>query len=473
MIASDSLLGALEERFRARSESDSSGLLLLAENREALTARLAAIDAARHSLDMQYYLWFGDASGMLMLEAVLEAADRGVLVRVLIDDLQHVGADNGFSSIAAHPNVDLRVFNPFEARGSRLLGRFFEFLSRIDRLNSRMHNKLLVADDRVAICGGRNLGDAYFGLSREHNFHDYDLLGVGEVARQLTLVFETYWQSPSAESSAVEARSAGRFERRRRRLERRIAGAPELAQFRRQRADFPVWIDALAERLVEGRTRAIYDRPGTESVTDVSSATGIRSALSGVRSQLLLENAYWLPSVETLAFLGDMEARGVEVRFLTNSLASHDVPAVNGAYKRWRSGVIEAGIELFELREDGALKTLQETRPRRSQFVALHSKVFVIDRRIVYVGSHNLDPRSNRLNTELGLLVESEALAKELADLIERDMRPENSWQVKLGERGRLYWQAGERRLTRQPARGLGQRLWDVFLGLLPIEDQL
>ena len=468
-------LAEVERTFRARVGDERSGFQLLDWNGDALRWRLALIDSATSSLDLQYYLWYGDASGNLLAEAVLRAADRGVRVRVLVDDLLSSGEkDLVFAAANAHPNVEIRLFNPWQTRSGGPLSRGVEFLGRMDRLNSRMHNKLVVADNRVAICGGRNLGDHYFGLAHRYNFHDLDLLAVGPAARKLSKAFDTYWNTaPVVVAGKLAEGSVEELERLREENRRSLAAAQDLSGFPRGRSDWSEELRELPATLHPGTARPVYDVPGTETVANGSSRAGILQAIDEARQEILVENAYWVPNEASIAYLRELDERGVRVRFLTNSLASHDVPAVNGGYKKWRKPILEAGVELYELRHDAAVKARQDTPPVESEFLGLHAKTFVVDRKVAYVGSHNFDPRSHEINTELGLLVESPGLAQALAQRIESDMRGENSWRVELDDQGKLFWQAGDVRVERQPARNGWQRFQDAIFGILPIEKQL
>jgi putative cardiolipin synthase len=468
-------LAELERAVRARVGDERSGFRLLDWNGDALRWRLALIDGATRSLDLQYYLWYGDASGSLLSEAVLRAADRGVRVRVLVDDLMSSGEEDLVSAAAnAHPNVELRLFNPWRRRSGGPLSRGLEFLARMDRLNSRMHNKLTVADNRVAICGGRNLGDHYFGLDHRYSFHDLDVLAVGPAARKLSEAFDVYWNAaPVAAAGTLAEGSSEQLEQLREENREWLEEAHELSGLPRGPQDWSEPLRALPAKLHAGTARPVYDLPGSDTIADGSSRAGILQAIDGAREEILVENAYWIPNESSIAYLYELEERGVRVRFLTNSLASHDVPAVNGGYKKWRKPVLEAGVELYELRHDAAVKARQDTPPVESEFLGLHAKTFVVDRKVAYVGSHNFDPRSHEINTELGLLVESPGLARALAQRIEADMQSDNSWRVELDEDGKLFWKAGDLRVERQPARGGWQRFQDAIFGILPIENQL
>ncbi len=448
--------------------------MLLDRNEEALRWRLALADDAVAWLDLQYYLWYRDDAGRLLLEAVLRAADRGVRVRILVDDLLFFGRDRNLRAVDAHPNVQVRLANPWRLREGAL-GRLVEFLSRMGRLNHRMHNKAMIADGRVAIVGGRNLGDAYFGLSEHSNFHDLDLLAVGPIVRELAEAFGRYWNSElvvEAEALPSET-SRDALDGIREKIRSELRASSRLERFPQERADWSERLASLPGRLDAGSAKIIVDAPSLHAQREGESYRSLLEALSAARREVLVENAYWVPSEGGLAVLDEYQRRGVRLRVLTNSLASHDVPAVNSAYKKWRSTIVDRGVELYEIRHDAAIKSMQDTSPVESRFLGLHSKAFVVDGETVYVGSHNFDPRSAALNTELGMLVRSAGLAAKLKRIFERDVLPSNAWRVRRDEEGALVWESEAARVKRQPARSSWQRLQDAFLGILPIEDQL
>ncbi|MDJ0851660.1 MAG: phospholipase D family protein [Myxococcota bacterium] len=462
------------DRDRRQRLGSQSGFLLLDRNEDALRWRIALADSAVRSLDLQYYLWYPDSSGALLSAAVLRAADRGVRVRLLVDDLLYFGRDRKIAALDGHPHVDVRLYNPWREREAAG-GRLVEFLSQRGRLNSRMHNKLMIADGRVAICGGRNIGDHYFGLGKDYNFHDLDLLGVGPVAGKLSQAFDVFWNSgvvAAGENLGEEDPALLAQLRTEQVLE--LSNDPQLERFPRSGSDWSEALGALPAKLHGGSAEPAYDRPGEPGETDQGSVRQQREAVLQAREELLFENAYWVPRESSFENIRELWTdRGIRVVVVTNSLASHDVPAVNSEYKKWRRAALESGVELYEIRHDAAVKAKQDTPPVESEFLGLHVKAFVVDREIVYVGSHNLDPRSRDINTELGVLVRSPGLARELAALIEQDMRGENSWSVQLDEDGDLVWQSSDARVTRQPARNTWQRIMDGFMGILPLEDQL
>jgi putative cardiolipin synthase len=472
-----SAFAAIEEAIAIRHGAEVSGFRLLQANREALAWRLAAIDLASHSLDLQYYVWFGDKAGQLLMARVVAAADRGVKVRILFDDLNtmlhdmtHIELrDATLARINRHPNIEIRVFNAWRERG--LLGRAAESLWDFERLNRRMHNKQMVADNRLAILGGRNIGDEYFGLNAAFNFHDLDVLGVGPVARQASAVFDRYWNSvwvrriagaaaadDPAPPSAADLEALARLEgdaRSRVILAGQRSWAPELA--------------ALESSLQPGRSVVHADSPSRAATVRNHMPEAFRAVLLSARREVLIVNAYIIPDAVFVDDLRALAARGVTVRVLTNSLASHDVPAVNSHYETWRVPLLRAGVQLHELRPDAAVQSqLVDTPPVRGRFVGLHTKAMVIDRQRSFIGSMNLDPRSEVINSEMGILIESAPLAGALAAEMERDMGGANAWRIELDAEERPRWTSDAGTLNRQPARNAWQRLENLFFKLFP-----
>ena len=474
-------LADAEAALQARVGAELSGFHLLDHNADSLRWRLALIDSSRHSLDLQYYVWWGDESGALLMSRVIAAADRGVRVRLIVDDLSTnllVEApdrlsDAGAARIDAHPNIEVRLFNPWRQR--TLVGQVFESIANLERVNQRMHNKLLVADNRATIIGGRNVGNVYFGLSREFGFRDLDTLGLGPVARQASEVFDRFWNSehvvPASEldttATEAELRQAFAGIADRLRASRRLVGFPLEPQ------DWPDALHGLVQGMHAGTSSVLADSPGMEEEVINVMPAAIRQLLEQAQRDVTIANAYIVPGQEAIDWLREQAARGVRYRILTNSLASHDVPAVNAHYKQWRRALIDAGVELYEMKPDAAVQQLVvDTPPVEAAFMGLHSKVMVIDGARVFIGSLNLDPRSWQLNSEMGVIVESAGLAAELLAAIERDMLPENAWRVTSDgdEDGDVVWTAGDEVLHRQPARHFWQRVEDVFFMLLPKE---
>jgi putative cardiolipin synthase len=472
----DGPLAAVESALQQRSGPGESGFHLLDSNEQGLRWRLALIDSARHSLDLQYYVWWGDESGDLLMSRVIEAADRGVKVRLILDDLstmledeQHLRLrDVPAAAIDSHPNIEVRLFNAWRSR--EIAGRALETLERMERINHRMHNKLLVADNRAAVIGGRNIGNEYFGLSPEFNFRDLDVLGIGPVARQASAVFDRFWNSAwvlEAEVLGVEV-APDELRRHHDRLRAGLAESQVLTRFPAGPQDWRASLDALPARMHLGSSRVHTDTPD-DGVVNHHMPQAIRNLLASADREVLITNAYVIPDQRWLQQVGEEIAGGVRFRLLTNSLASHDVPAVNSHYKQWRAHLLQAGVELHELRHDAALQsTLADTPPVVAEFVGLHVKAAVVDRERVFIGSMNLDPRSADINSEMGVVIESPALAAELAQRMEHDMAPENAWRLQLDDAGRVRWAGPDRVLTRQPARSFWQRVEDVVFMAFP-----
>jgi putative cardiolipin synthase len=442
-------------------------LRLLDGSFDALAWRLALIDSAESSIDIQTYLWYPDVSGRLIFERAILAARRGVRIRLIIDDLLTAGQDQLMANLQSQPNIELRLFNPWKKR--RIGGRTGQMIAEMERMNTRMHNKLMIVDGSATILGGRNIGDHYFGLSHVYNFRDLDVLAFGHLARQTGEMFDEFWNSEwvvSAENLTTDPdpalADAGWSE-----LQAENRAAEELEAFPREPQDWSSDLRALEHELHIGTSEGVYDRIAGEAI-EQTMVSRMGFLFERAEQELLITNAYIIPSQRGIDLLSEIAARGVEVRILTNSLASHDVPAVNSHYQRWRDDFINAGADLFELRADADLQSIVDVAPVQGEFVGLHTKAAVIDRRHVFVGSMNLDPRSININTEMGVIIDSPALGRELAELMLRDMDGENAWQVLLDERGKPYWVNSDETVSRQPSRGGMQRVMNAIFRVVP-----
>ncbi len=456
----------LEATFSAKHGSRKSGFLLLYDSGESLRQRLMVIDEARYSLDIKYFLWYADDIGELILKRAMDAASRGVRVRLIADDILLLSEDEQIAVIDAHPNVEVRLFNPWRQYASR---RKEKAAQTAERFSYRMHNKLIVADNRIAILGGRNLGNEYFGLNSTFNFLDLDVLGVGPVARDSSKLFDHFWNSP-----LVVPASAFDYDRPEELPEEteyadleRLKKSERLRYIPVERQNWDETLKSFVQRLYPGTSEVVYDTLEEDAISQ-KMATIIPEFHNTANNELLLTNAYLIPNENMMKTARDLVQKGVKIRILTNSLASQDVPAVNSHYGPWRKPILDAGIELYELRPDAAIKTKVDTPPVVSGFIGLHMKASVVDRSRVYIGSFNLDPRARDFNTEMGVLIDSPELAGKLVQLAEELMLPENSWQVKRDDQGKLIWQSGEDIRTRQPAQSFWQRVMDLFFKLFP-----
>jgi cardiolipin synthase C len=467
-----------------------SGLHPLPSGMDALAARAALAEAAQHTLDLQYYILRSDTTTQLLMARVLRAAQRGVRVRLLVDDLDAAGKDLDLASLAAFANIEVRVFNPFASRGVFGLSQVLEFIGSAQRLNRRMHNKLWVADNAMAVIGGRNLGDEYFDASGDVNFSDLDLLVAGPAVAQISRSFDTYWNSewavpiqafvPTMPDTAARAR----FEQG---LRERVE------QFRETDYAQALREGKLGGALRSGRialtlapVEVFADEPGkvAETQTPESSAslfaTRIRPMVAQARRELILISPYFIPSDEGIAALGAVANRGVRVRVLTNSLASADVvPLAQAGYARRRERLLAAGIELHEMRPERLEST--RTRLAKSSGAYLHTKAIVIDRQHVVVGSMNLDPRSRLSNTEIGLLARSSELGAGIGRLFDDAVTPARAFRVQIaraqGQAPRLQWTTEENgrevRYDREPLVGFWRSWFAWLLGAVAPEELL
>jgi putative cardiolipin synthase len=464
-----------------------SAVYPLGSGLDAFAARLVLIERAQRAIDFQYYILHRDVTGEIIMSRLLAAADRGVRVRVLVDDVGSGGVDDWLPALAVHPNVEVRYFNPFARGAWPGLARFFDGIARAGRINHRMHNKLLTADGAAAVVGGRNIGDEYFDAAESVNFADLDLLAAGPVLTALGESFDLYWNSPYA--IAPEAWS--RLQRTDEDLEalRAEFDAHAATQAESKYVD-RVSGTKLLQELAEGRasshwakTTAVADLPSKidapdDEVEQTLLIKRMAPLLPAPQRELIVVSAYFVPGERGVEHLVGLARAGVRVAVLTNSLAATDVTAVHAGYERYRDDLLEGGVELYEFKPSGsAVDEAHASGHFGSSGASLHAKTFIYDRKRVFVGSLNLDPRSVDLNTELGLVVESEELAQAVAAGFERGISSELSWRVSLDADGDLVWDSTDAGVpvhhTSEPDASCWRRFCVWFLGWLPIESQL
>lgn len=462
----------IERNTTAAGEVGGSHIVSLGRPADGLLARLALIDQAERNLDLQYYLWASDAVGYLLLNRLLAAADRGVRVRILVDDLKLREPTRSVAALCQHPNLEIRLFNPWRHRSSRV-AQAFEFIQRFQVLDRRMHNKLLVEDDRRAIFGGRNIAVEHFGLGKTFNLVDHDLLLTGDEAADLTHVFETYWESAvSATDAAFDASvSAGGLTATRafisQELEKRT---PILSPVLHEEDKWNHRSTLAAKPITKGAVRFAADAPDVSQESQHTQVLeALRKTVNTAQRDLVVATPFFVPSELDVEWYQRIIDRGVRIRVLTNSLASNQGTISNAGLKKQRLAMVKAGIELHELRTDAADKPEWETPTRVARYLGLHAKLYIVDHERVFLGSVNLDPRSKYINTEIGALIDHAEFAEEAADGVIRLMALDNAWRVEIGSDGRLRWHSSTGTLRRQPARGMGQRLADTVFGLLPI----
>ncbi|WP_443218152.1 phospholipase D family protein [Pseudomonas sp. Gutcm_11s] len=485
--AAASPFGRQLQTLAARHEGR-SGFRLLPASDEAFAARAELIRAAQGSLDLQYYIVHDGLSTRTLFDELLSAADRGVRVRLLLDDTSSDGRDYEIALLAAHPNIQVRVFNPLHlgrATGvTRTLGRALN----LGQQHRRMHNKLWLADGAAAIVGGRNLGDEYFDAEPSRNFTDIDLLAVGPVAEQLAHGFDQYWNSALSkpiQQFLYRAPDAADLAKARQRLRAYMAEASvkqkELYQRLQSYREKPRLQHWLGE-LIWAPGQALWDAPAKvladgEPDPQLLLATQLAPRLEALQDELILVSAYFVPTEDGMRYLVGHAEDGVSIRLLTNSLEATDVPAVHGGYAPYRHELLEHGIRLFELRRQpgegsGGSGPYSFSGASNS---SLHSKAIVIDRRYAFVGSLNFDPRSLLWNTEVGVLVDSPELSAHVRRLALEGMQPALSYEVHLVD-GQLRWRAEQngslRELTHEPG-STWRRFNAWFADLIGLERML
>lgn len=461
------------------SHPGQSAFRLVVEGTEAFVTRMQSARWATRSLDVQTYIWHADLTGMFLAQQLIETADRGVKVRLLLDDMDARAKNAGLAALAAHPNIHVRLFNPFASRRGTL-GMIGEGLTSFRRINRRMHNKTWIADNRIAIAGGRNIGDEYFGASDAVNFVDLDFAMFGDVVRDASASFDRYWNSPSAYPMELLDRTAvndDALDKLRATLRTHTSAAQESRYAAALRAD-----DAM-KRMVAGvwpmewsaAYRFVADDPlkitmtqYDEQRTQVGAALG--PMIKAAQTAATIISPYFVPGDQVTAALAATARSGKRVRVLTNSLVANDVAAVHGGYSRYRKPLAQGGVQLWELKPLSASNV--DSSLFGSSGASLHTKALAVDGRALFVGSYNLDPRSTWLNCEQGVLVENVILAAQLEAIFDAQTTGERAWRVTL-EDGALRWSDGDETYTSDPKAPVGRRLQAWLTRVLHLDAQL
>ncbi len=470
-----------------RGRAEMSGYHLLADGLDAFVARMVLADRAERSIDAQYYMVHNDVVGSLFIDRLYQAAERGVRVRLLVDDIDLEGRDFGAAVLDAHANIEVRFFNPF----SRNVGRTSQYVTGFNKQTRRAHNKSFTVDNQATILGGRNIGDEYFEAGTDFSFLDADVLVFGPIAGEVSASFDQYWNSELSYPVTT--------------LMDNIPTSREAAE---KKAEFDLFIarqqdskyidhlrrSNLAEDLRNDRVTydwadgvVVADDP--EKLTVSTGETTYRLSeklapyLKNVSQELIIFSPYFVPGRSGLALFKELRDQGVQVKILTNALSSTDVAIVHAGYARYRNDLLRMGVQLYELNqnfdlEDGGSKKDEETNggPKAS----LHAKCFVLDRKTVFVGSLNLDARSVIQNTEIGVLFAAEPIARFLAEDFDRQIG-KAAFRLELLEgsdgAGRLRWHGSidgtPVTFDHEPYTGFWKRFGVGFMGMLPIESQI
>lgn len=455
-----------------------SGFYLLIDGIEALAARSLMAGRAERTLDAQYYLITNDPIGYAFLYGLLKAADRGVRVRLLLDDIQTQGYDAGMAALDSHPNFEVRIFNPFSARGGPA-GNITEF----DRVNRRMHNKSITADNQITIIGGRNIAAEYFAARDDVNFGDADVVCVGPVVRDVSNMFDLYWnhraaapvpafaEMPEDPDAALVALRA--------RIEEQVEGLRKSEYAEAFAASMGDVTDTHLDDFTWAPYELVYDSPDKSDKKAAAKAasitTPLKASVERANNELIIVSPYFVPLKSGVAYLTSLQERGVQVRVITNSLAANNHSVVHSGYAPSRKPLLRAGVEFYEVRPDATLPGVNRGKPSAA-LATLHTKAFVVDRKELFFGSFNWDPRSVDINTELGVIMKSPKLAQEVAARLDAKLASQ-TYEVFLNENGRVRWadRRGEEEviLKKEPQTSWWRRFTVGLYRILPIKSQL
>ena len=478
----------------ARAHPEESAFRMLPVGADGFAARMQMIKSAQRTLDVQYYIFSADTTGLLVTGSLLAAADRGIHVRVLVDDGETTHGDEQILALAAHPQIEVRIFNPFAYRGHLRLVRSLEFLFEHRRLDYRMHNKLFVADNATALIGGRNIGDAYFQVDPNAQFADDDVFVAGPAVRKLSATFDEYWNSAlaiPAQALVGSKPSEAKLARQRQRLSEHLQNARQTgADFLKHAEQGDPFAGIIAGRLpvVWSKSQVVCDSPDKKHV--VSGDTGgrlmygpIAQAAGAVTSELILVTPYLVPTPGEMKLVHDLRQRNVRVRILTNSLNSTNELSAQAGYSHNRKQLLREGVELYELRAmlGNSRGSGQSAQMSRYGNYRLHAKLLIFDRKKLYAGSMNFDQRSRRLNTETGLIIDSPDMAAQTAARFEAMTAPANAYAVSLRSPDMadapLIWRTEENgkavEYAREPSRSVWRRAAVRLYGLLPLDKEL
>ncbi len=465
---------------------DTSGFMLLGDGLDAFVARAVLAQIAEHGIDTQYYMIHDDDVGNLFIDQLLQAANRGVRVRLLLDDINEGGRDFNIMLFDAHPNIQVRIFNPF----GRNVGRIWQYITGFGWQTRRAHNKSFTVDGQATILGGRNIGDEYFGHDPALEFQDLDVLAIGPVADEVSDAFDAYWNHELSYPIALlvdEQYSADDLERQNQRFRSKVARLEKSPYIDRLRHSHLAGQMKRADVQLEwGKGKVYVDPPDKllRKVGDRSSQMFVELLpyLLAAKKEVVIFSPYFVPGKEGVALLKQLREKGVRVAILTNSLSSTDVSIVHAGYSRYRKALLRAGVELWELNK---VTSKEERKARKegrigSSKSSLHAKAFVVDRKTVFVGSLNLDPRSVSQNTEIGVVFRTPGLATRIADSFDRNIADAAfRLELKQDEYGSEYllWHGrvdGEQTtLKHEPYTGFFKRLGIGLMRWLPIESQI
>jgi cardiolipin synthase C len=478
--STNTYLGRRFTELVASAPEEQSGFVQVENGIDALAVRLALAQSAEVSIDAQYYLIKGDQTSKAFIDALLKAADRGVRVRLLLDDYLTRGHEFSMAGVDSHPNFEIRIFNPF-LRGKA--GNTRSILTEFGRINRRMHTKSFTVDNQVTIIGGRNIADEYFAAREDTNFDDLDVVGIGPVVGEVSAMFDSFWNHETSLPLPAFARMpddpAAELEAVRGRLREASSSFNDSIY----RAVVSQQIEMLADIDNDVFTWApyalVYDPPDKvikERSGEIETITSpLRESILSAENDLIIISPYFVPLKSGIEQITGLQSRGVEVTIITNSLATNNHISVHGGYAPSRKPLLEAGVRIYEARPDADVLGAEIAAADDAR-VALHTKAYLVDRREVFIGSFNFDPRSANLNTESGVIIRSPEISDWFSMRIIETL-PTHTYELFLNEDGKLRWRAWEDDqeiiLDREPKTGWWQRFKAGFLGLMPISGQL
>ena len=475
----DTFLGKLIEG-RAEEHPGEAGFFPVSDGIDALALRLLMAERAERTIDAQYYLITNDVVGFAFFDFLLRAADRGVRVRLLLDDIQTKGYDAGMAALDSHPNFEVRIFNPFAQRSAR----FLDGVTSFSRVNRRMHNKSFTADNQITLIGGRNIADEYFGASADVRFGDLDVLGIGPIVGEVSDMFDLYWNYVAAVPIPAFAKMpedpAAALLALRERIEQNrqeILGTPYAAAVEKRVRDY---IREDENSFTWAPYVLAYDSPDKSQKKLADTAASIRTplieSLSGAQKEVLIVSPYFVPRKTGIEAFVEVQKRGVDITIVTNSLAANNHTTVHGGYAHSRKPLLKEGIRIYEVRGDAAVSGSEITSDGDSGRATLHTKAFAVDRRQLFIGSFNFDPRSAYINTELGVIIDSPELTAPLVARLD-ELGPTQAYEVVLNEKGQLRWRGIENGqeviYDKEPQTSWWTRFVASFMTILPIKGQL
>ena len=474
----DTTLGRGIAEYVAQHPHEQSGFYPVFDGIDSLALRLLMAERAERSIDAQYFLIHNDLVGRVFVNALLRAANRGVRVRFLVDDMNAKGYDTGFAALDSHENFELRIFNPFAHRKARGLD-----VTSLSRLSRRMHNKSFTVDNQMTLIGGRNIADQYFGVGESEKFADLDVLSIGSIVPKVSAMFDSYWNHRAALPMPALAEVPEDAEEALAALHERVAKSLEEVEASKYadavRSSILDYVQTDASAFIWAEYDLVYDSPDKAN-PDINTEAGsivvqMRESVGDVQEELFVVTPYFVLLKDNIEGFRGLRDRNVEITVLTNSLASNNHTVSHSGYAPVRKPLLEMGVSLYELRANARVPGDESTGVQDAKST-LHAKVFSIDRKRIFIGSFNWNQRSANLDTELGVIIHSPEMATQMVERVSAVL-PKRSFEVFLNQKGKIRWKGHENGqefiLTKEPQTGFWHRFNAGFMRMMPIKSQL